>query len=304
MNTGAQLETETQARAWTRQWWLLGAIAAASVLLYWPAWVGLAHLVAEDEGHSHIAIVPFVSAWFLWNGRGDLVRACDRQSKIAAGIAIGLGVFGYVIGWFLYRTNVARSLSVWMLSLICFWVGCFLLRFGLRAARKAAFPLVFLLLMVPLPGAVLQGAILGLQRASAAVTQVLFSILRLPVYRHDFVFALPGISIEIARECSGIRSSISLMLTTLILGQLSLQSKLNKFLLAVAVVPIAVLKNGVRIVSLTLLSKYVDPSFLTGNLHHRGGFVFFLLALGLVLGLAHSLRAVEARGAKLAARRT
>jgi hypothetical protein len=46
--------------------------------------------------------------------------------------------------------------------------------------------------------------------------------------------------------------------------------------------PVALIKNGIRIVTLTLLSIYVDPSFLTGSLHHKGGFVFFLLALAIL----------------------
>jgi len=66
-------------------------------------------------------------------------------------------------------------------------------------------------------------------------------------------------------------------------------------LLALSVVPIAVFKNAVRIVTLSVLSIYVNPSFLTGNLHHRGGIVFFLLALGLIFGLTELLRRLEAR---------
>lgn len=50
-------------------------------------------------------------------------------------------------------------------------------------------------------------------------------------------------------------------------------------LLALLSVPLSVLKNGIRIATLTLLSIYVDPDFLTGKLHHEGGFVFFVAAL-------------------------
>lgn len=170
-----------------------------------------------------------------------------------------------------------------------------MLAFGLRAARKAAFPLAFLLFMVPLPGVLLQYVIRCLQDGSAALTYLIFHLLGVPVHRDGFTFALPNLNIEIAQECSGIRSSISLMLATLIVAQLSLTSKVNKLLLAVSVVPIAVFKNSVRIVSLSLLSIYVNPSFITGNLHHRGGIVFFLLALGLVFGLTQVLRQLEAR---------
>ena len=291
----SKLKAEMRPRNLTRQWCLLGVAAAVSFLLYWPALMQLTHLVLQDEGYSHIAVVPLVSAWFLWKGRGHLERSSDRGSRIGAGIAFGLGVFGCATGWVLYRNTIPGYLSVWMLSLVGVWVGCFLLVFGIDAARKAAFPLAFLLFMVPLPDILLQYVIWYLQNGSAALTYLIFRLLGVPVYRQGFTFMLPNLNIEIGQECSGIRSSISLMLTTLMVAQLSLTSKVNKLLLALSVVPIAVFKNAVRIVTLSLLSIYVNPSFLTGNLHHRGGIVFFLLALGLIFGLTELLRRLEAR---------
>jgi len=291
----SNLKPEARPRTLTRQWCLFGLAVAASSLLYWPALMQLAHLVSQDEGYSHIAVVPLVSAWFLWRCRDQLERSADRGSRIGAGIAFGLGVFGYATGWVLYRNNIPGYLSVYMLSLFCVWVGCFLFAFGLGAARKAAFPLAFLLFMVPLPDVLLQYVIRYLQHGSATLTYWIFRVLGVPVSRQGFRFALPNLNIEIAQECSGIRSSISLMLTTLIVAQLSLSSKVNKLFLAVSVVPIAVFKNAVRIVTLSLLSIYISPSFLTGNLHHRGGIAFFLLALGLIFGLTELLRQLEAR---------
>jgi exosortase/archaeosortase family protein len=43
-----------------------------------------------------------------------------------------------------------------------------------------------------------------------------------------------------------------------------------------------IVKNGIRIATLTLLSIHVDPGFLSGRLHHQGGFVFFFLGLALL----------------------
>jgi exosortase/archaeosortase family protein len=59
------------------------------------------------------------------------------------------------------------------------------------------------------------------------------------------------------------------------------------------------IKNGIRIASLTLLANYVNPAFLTGNLHHHGGVVFFLIGLALLLPVFWILRSGEARAAKV-----
>ena len=57
-----------------------------------------------------------------------------------------------------------------------------------------------------------------------------------------------------------------------------------------AAVPVAVVKNGIRIAVLSLLATYVDPTFLTGQLHHEGGMVFFLIAVILMVPLLVALR--------------
>jgi exosortase/archaeosortase family protein len=63
--------------------------------------------------------------------------------------------------------------------------------------------------------------------------------------------------------------------------------------MVLAILPLAVLKNGIRIVTLTLLAIHVDPGFLSGQLHHEGGIVFFLLSLAMLAPLLFILRRYE-----------
>jgi exosortase/archaeosortase family protein len=58
-------------------------------------------------------------------------------------------------------------------------------------------------------------------------------------------------------------------------------------------IPLSIIKNGIRITTLTLLAVYVDPSFLTGDLHKKGGFVFFLLALAILFPILLLLQKSE-----------
>jgi len=132
-----------------------------------------------------------------------------------------------------------------------------------------------------------------LKNGSAEAVAGLLSLMRIPYSRDGFVFALPGVTIEITDDCSGIRSSIALTLTALIAGHLMLNTSWKKLVLMVVIVPIAVLKNAIRIVSLSLLAGYVDPDFLEGRLHHEGGIVFFLLAIAMIFPLFTLLRNSE-----------
>lgn len=122
-------------------------------------------------------------------------------------------------------------------------------------------------------------AIFLLQAGSAIVATWLFRFLKVPALREGFILHLPTLDLEVATECSGIRSSVVLLITTLLVGQFGLRSFWAKSLLVLSVVPVVILKNGVRIVTIALLTMYVDRRFLHGWLHRSGGIVFYLLGL-------------------------
>jgi exosortase len=186
-----------------------------------------------------------------------------------------------------------ESLTVAILGIVLIWAGGFLSFYGLAAAHAAAFPLIFLVLMIPLPEKALGWTVHLLQEGSTDVAYFLFDAVGVPVLRNGFVLTVPGIAIEVARECSGIRSSIALFITCLLAAYLYLRTPWKILAFILMVCPLAVVKNGIRIVTLTLLSIYVDPGFLNGNLHREGGFVFFLLALLLLFPVFAALERSE-----------
>jgi exosortase len=148
--------------------------------------------------------------------------------------------------------------------------------------------------LVPLPALVLAHIVVMLQKSSALATYGLFWIARVPVMRDGVVLSIPGVDIEVAAECSSIRSSLMLLLSTMVLAHLLLHSISRKIVLVLLAVPLSVAKNAIRIFTLSMLATRVDPSFLTGRLHQDGGIVFFLLALAIVVLLVKLLRQPEA----------
>lgn len=109
-------------------------------------------------------------------------------------------------------------------------------------------------------------------------------------------FSLPGLNIEIARECSGIRSGLMFFVVGILGASLYLKSGWRKFILIAATIPISIVKNAVRIVSLSLLSIYVNRSFLDGPIHHKyGGMLSLPVDLLLFVPLVLALRRAEDR---------
>ena len=133
--------------------------------------------------------------------------------------------------------------------------------------------------MIPIPDPALDKIIYLLQRGSTEITWLIFTTVQLPVLRQGFVLSVPGLTIEVAKECSSIRSSMALVITCILAAHLYLRTWWKVLLFVLLSLPLSVIKNGIRIATLTLLSLYVNPDFLYGKLHRQGGFVFFLLAL-------------------------
>lgn len=208
-------------------------------------------------------------------------------------------ILGVVLHWITTRDSLSwqgdDSLSAAAFAILLIWVGGFLASYGLPAVREAAFPLLFLLLMIPLPEQFLNWTIELLQRGSTEISYLLFNLVGVPALKQGFVISVPGISIEVAAECSGIRSSLALLITCLLAAHLYLRTPWKIAVFILLVLPLSIIKNGIRIVTLTLLSLYVDPRFLTGSLHRDGGFVFFLLALLLLFPVFLALERSERR---------
>jgi exosortase len=267
----------------------------ASVLVFWRSLSMLIEYSLEHEFCSHILLIAPLSLFLLYRERTKIFSRLN-SSFMAGSILLLAGIIGYGVSrrwWPVLGQNDGLTISV--LSIVMIWFGGFFLFFGARAFRKALFPMLFLLLMAPLPDALLSHAIHTLQVGSTKVSFWLFQLVGVPVLQEGFVLRMPTLSIEVAKECSSIRSSLALFITSLLAAHLFLRSIGNKAALVAVAVPLAMLKNGIRIVTLSLLSIYVDRGFLTGRLHHEGGILFFLLDCMILIGLLRLFQMWEYR---------
>jgi exosortase len=242
---------------------------------------GLVSFSLHNDTASHHVLIPFVTLALLYQNRSRIFSSIEFAPVVGLAVTLlGLGLL--MTGATHSELDQAGSLSVAVGGLVVLWIGGFLLFYGRKAARAALFPLMFLGFMVPIPPEVLDRATLFLKLGSAQTVAAMFTMTGTPYHREGFVFALPKVTIEIADECSGIRSSIALLLTGLLAADMFLRTWWKKALLVALIVPMALVKNSIRIVSLSLLASHVDPRFLTGQLHHEGGIVFFVLTLALL----------------------
>jgi exosortase len=287
--------TLIEKNAVVKRHFIFGGILLLSSLIYFETVLGLVRYALSSESYTHVIIIPFVSLFVVFTARKRIF--CEISSAVGIGsIFLAVALAGF---WVAHQPppnqDVSLFLSANTLSLIAIWISAFLFTYGGRAARSAIFPLAFLLLMVPLPHSLLSHVIGLLQRGSAAIAFFGIKSLGIPVLRQGLFLTVPGVVIQVAEECSGIRSSMGLLITCLLASHYFLRTNWRKTVFVLLCLPLAIVKNGIRIATLTFLSLRVDPGFLHGNLHRDGGFVFFFMILAVMWPILLVLQKSESR---------
>lgn len=270
----------------------LATALAAAAMMYGPLSALFASPLERDY-HTLIPVIPFISIYLVYLVRKDISRKAEY--RLTAGLpVVVIGILLYAacmrLGEGLNPNDFATvtTFSAWVVLL-----GGFISCYGLRAFRAALFPLLFLVLMVPVPAFIMDAIITFLQVGSTEFTNLLLLASGAPFLREGFVFHLPGQSVEVAPQCSGIRSGLALFITALLAGHLFLKTWWKKLILVLCILPVTMLKNGIRITTLTLLGAYVDPRILQSALHREGGIPFFIVALLLMAPILYFLRKSE-----------
>ncbi len=255
-------------------------LCLASVLLWWRTLAAACSLALRNDAYTHILLILPISLALIVAEWGT------RKTKPEPELGMGsvLLILATLIGILERRSSPSRfpadiQLTLGMLAVVTWWIGAFVACFGRRSFKKFIFPLSFLLLLVPLPECALNHIVNVLQRGSAQAACLLFGFARVPVSRDGVVLSIPGLTVEVAKECSSIRSSLMLVVSSMVLAHLLLRSAWGKTLIIVAAIAIAIGKNGLRIFTLAMLGVYVDPAYLNGRLHRQGGIVFFLFSM-------------------------
>ena len=240
----------------------------------------VAKFCLSGELYSYILLIPFVSLYFAWLQRDQLKNSGATLPPLAAALALAAGT-GCVVMALLLTTSYGSQdqLAVLMYAFVLLLTGTCFLFLPRSTVRQLAFPLGFLVFLAPMPVFMEKALQSFLQHGSAVVADGLFQLAGTPVYRDGTIFRLPGFSMQVARECSGINSTVALFVTSIVTGRLLLSSPLLRFLLTLAVIPIALVRNGVRVVTIGELCVHVGPEMIDSYIHHHGGPIFFALSL-------------------------
>ncbi len=264
------------------------ALAALLALAFAPALLALGRVWLAVDYQSHGFLVPVVSLWVALRERPRwrrLAIAPDRLGLVVLAVALA----AYLVG------AGAALVSLQGVALVAALAGGLLFTRGRAWLRALAFPIGFLIFMVPVPPAWIGPTIVRLQIAVSRASVALLDGFGLAVTRAGNVLQLPnGDTLFVAEACSGVTSIVTLTPLAVLLGYFTLRRLWTRALLVGSVVPLAMAGNLVRVVATCALAARVGAErATTGWFHESAGMLTYAVACGLMLAVGAGLRRLE-----------
>lgn len=257
----------------TLQKWIVGVfvllIYVPSFLWMWDRWF------ARDSYYSHGVLIPFVTAFLIWQKR-DILRKI--QPKISPwGLRIFfIGIAIHLLSAF-FRVYFSSGFSM-----IIVLFGLILHFYGSKVLKELLFPISFLFFMVPLPMVVITGLSFRLKIFAAQIAVIALNDMRLFCVQHGSTIVMQHAHVIVEDVCSGLRSLITLMALGSLFAYGMKASFLKKSILFVSTIPIAVITNVGRIILLAFISEIWGAKYALGPIHEASGIIVFLGAFCLL----------------------
>jgi len=259
------------------------AVTLGFAILYWQVLVKLVLDWYHDDNYSHGFLIVPIAAYFAWERRARLKAAAQNPSVL--GLVVVLGSIAVLLAGIL-----GSELFLTRLSIVGVVAGAVLFMFGWRHLRILAFPIAFLLLMIPIPAIIFNQIAFPLQLLASNVGAYTISSLDIPILREGNVLILANAQLEVAEACSGIRSLVSLFTLGLVFGYFVDKRAWVRVVIALSSIPVAILANGLRVASAGVAAHNFGRAGVEGLFHEFSGWVVFVLAFLMMFGLQRLLQ--------------
>ena len=253
-----------------------GVIAVAFAIAYVPTYVKLIKGPWQTEQEGHGPLIMLAAVWLAWQQRERLSQILQKPAPIAGWVILIVS---------LLVMAVTRSQDVLMIETftqIPVLLGCILLIGGWPLARVFAFPLAFLIFSVPPPVWILDAITVPLKVwVSDVVTNFLYA-LGYPIAQNGVMIMIGSYQLMVKDACSGMNSIFALSAIGIFyIYEFVPNNWLRRVILVLSIIPITIMANLVRVLTLVLGSYYFGVDNVEGLFHDITGIALFVFALAL-----------------------
>jgi exosortase B len=257
----------------------LAVLAVGFLLLVGPTVKDLSRQVWQSDDQGHGPIIVAVSLWLMWRRRHEISNCPYQPANLWGGLLLAFSLVLYALG------RSQQLLQAEVVGLISTGVALLLLLRGVQALRLIAFPVFFLIFMVPLPGVFVQAITIPLKTGVSYVAEAMLYRAGYPIARTGVILSVGPYQLLVADACAGLNSMFTLeALGLLYMNLQGYTSKLRNVLLAILIVPISFTANVIRVVVLVLVTYHFGDAAGQGFVHEFAGMVLFGVGLVIMLG--------------------
>lgn len=253
----------------------LAIVWLALILVTLADWAAMADQWWNSSTFNHILLIPLILAWLVHQRVGELARIAPETWW--PGLIVFAGAFLiWVLGAFSGLT-LARELGA-----VAMLTGSALTLLGVRASAGLAFPLGYMLFLVPFG----EEMVAPMQMVTAKMTIGLVHLSGIPA-RIDGVFIdTPAGLFEVAEACSGVKFLVAMIAFGALAANLCFKSWPRRTMFMLLSFAVPVLANGIRAWGTVYMAQIVGAEKATGIDHVIYGWVFFGVVIVLTLALA------------------
>src|SRR5579862_5377020 len=263
---------------------IVGSLVLLLVLflvLYGRVLEGMAQQWWSDPNYGHGFLVPVFAAYILWRERSR-----EREVPIQTS-NWGLPIMIFAIGLLILGTLGSEHFTA-RISMLALIAGTIVFLAGWQTLRSVAFPMAYLVFMIPLPAILYYQLTFPLQLLASRLGADGLVALGVPTIREGNLLILPNCTLEVVEACSGVRSLLSLLAAVAGYAYLAEPAMWRRAALILLAVPLVIAANGLRLVSAGQLSFFLGAGADSAGVHTALGLAFFSLALACIL-LGHGL---------------
>jgi exosortase len=251
--------------------WILVAI------LYYPIFSNLYNMRWEAIDYSHAYFILPLSLWLIWRKRGEIKKiyreAGPGKWNLSSLFVLLVGILLLIFGW------QQNYIFIQTLSLIPLLFGLTSFLYGTNIAKTLSFPILYLLLLVPPPFAILDSITLPMRHGISVLTEKILFFLNYPISREGLLLKIGYNDIFMGAPCSGFRSLITMFSLVLVYVYISKGNLAKKLIMTSLIIPMALFGNLVRVITLCLITFYFGEEAGQGFFHNFSGIVIFIITL-------------------------
>ena len=241
---------------------------------------------AVNPNFSHGFLIPFVALYMVWHRKTELLNIPITSANSGI-LLVMFGMLTHVVG------NIGAELFMMRISMVFTLAGIIMYFGGIKIFRIVLVPVLYLLIMIPIPAIIWNKIAFPLQLFAANLSSQIINLIGIPVFREGNIIHLANTTLEVVDACSGLRSLTSLLALTAVFAYLAPVTNFKKWTLFFSAIPIAVIVNIVRLTITAIMATYINPDAAHGFLHDMSGIIIFFIALLLVYAVYLVERKIE-----------